>query len=318
MSLPPLQAIRVFEAAARHLSFTAAAEELGVTQAAVSHQVKLLEGRLGAPLFLRLPRGIRLTELGERLARPTRDAFALLTDAFAEGDTSVNTLTIATFSSVGANWLAQRIGRYQAEHPELAIRLQTGDRMTDFAREEVDVAIRHGRGSWPGQTAVKLFDMVFAPMMSPARAAEWGPFHDPAQIVPLPWLDNTDPIWTTWLTKSGVVMDEETCDTPARPTLGSQIHEARAAMAGEGIAMLTPRFFRFELGTGALVQPFPRAFGTGTACWLVYPEARRNRPAIRRLRQFLLAEAAGEADPDTETDTAPDTAAAPAEAARAR
>lgn len=294
MSLPPLQSLRVFEAAARHLSFTAAADDLGVTQAAVSHQIKLLEARLGAPLFLRLPRGIQLTALGERLARPTRDAFSLLTDAFADADRTANTLTISTFASVGTNWLAQRIGRFQAENRNLSIRIETSDRRTDFSREDVDVAVRGGRGPWPGHTAIKLFDLVYSPMLSPARLAEWGPLTAPGQIVPLPWMDGTDPMWWLWLNQAGV--EGKDCECATRTSLGSQIHEARAAMAGEGIALLTPRFFRFELGTGALVQPFPMAFGDGSAAWLVYPEARRNRPVIRKLRQFLLAEAAADED----------------------
>lgn len=294
MSLPPLQAIRVFEAAARHLSFTAAADDLGVTQAAVSHQIKLLEQRLGAPLFLRLPRGIQLTALGERLARPTRDAFALLTDAFANADRDANSLTVSAFTSVATNWLSQRIGRFQIEQPGLSVRLESSNSKTDFDREDVDVAIRGGTGPWPGMISTKLFDMVYSPMLSPARMAEWGPFDSPEQIIELPWLDGTDPTWWVWFEQMGVRRDP--CEHPARGPLGSQIHEARAAMAGEGIALLTPRFFRFELATGALVQPFPQAFGLGAAAWLVYPEARRNRPAIRKLRQFLLAEAAADTD----------------------
>ncbi|AXC49304.1 LysR family transcriptional regulator [Paracoccus suum] len=290
MSLPPLPALRVFEAAARHLSFTAAAAELGITQAAVSHQIKLLEGILGAPLFLRQPRGIALTVLGARLARPTTLAFDQLRDAFAEEARLARTLTISTFSSVAANWLAQRIGRFQMAHPDLAVRLDTSDQVVDFARSEVDVAIRHGSGAWPGLVAVKLFEMVYSPMLSPQRLADWGPLERPEQIIPLPWLDNMDPAWHAWLTQAGV--DRGVCDTPPRPSLGSQVHEARAAMAGEGVALLSPRFFRFELATGLLVQPFEQVFGLGTDCWLVYPEARRNRPAIRQLRQFLLAEAA--------------------------
>lgn len=291
MSLPPLPAIRVFEAAARHLSFTAAAGELGITQAAVSHQIKLLEGRLGAPLFLRRPRGIELTELGARLSRPSMQAFDLLREAFAEETRLAHTLTISTFASVAANWLAQRIGRFQLAHPELAVRLDTSDRITDFAREEVDAAIRHGSGDWPGLMAVPLFPMNYAPMLSPARLVEWGPLDRPEQIVPLPWLDNKDPVWWAWLAQAGVA--GAPCDCGTRPPLGNQIHEARAAMAGEGVALLTPRFFRFELATGLLVQPFPMAV-EADICWLVYPEARRNRPAIRQLRQFLLAEAAAD------------------------
>ena len=291
MSLPPLPALRVFEAAARHLNFTLAASELGITQAAASYQMRVLEERLGAPLFLRRPKGLALTALGQRLSLPTREAFDLLRAAFAEDDAA--TLTISAYSSVGANWLAQRIGLFQLQQPGLAVRLETSDALTDFAREEVDVAIRHGRGDWPGTVAVRLFNMEYSPMLSPERAAEWGPLERAEQLVPLPWLDNTDPVWWVWLNAAGVAGPDHAC--PPRPALGSQVHEARAAMAGAGVAMLTPRFFRFELATGALVQPFPMVASTGAACWMVYPESRRNRPAIRRLRQFLLAEAEADA-----------------------
>ncbi|MRX51014.1 LysR family transcriptional regulator [Paracoccus sp. S-4012] len=294
MSLPPLAALRVFEAAARHLNFTVAAGELGMTQAAVSHQIRLLEGRLGAPLFLRRPRGLALTDLGARLASPTTEAFDRLREVWTDGDLASRRLVISTFVSVAANWLAQRIGRFQMAHPEQEVRLESTDHVVDFAREEVDVAIRHGRGDWPGLVAVKLFDMVFSPMLSPARLAEWGPLERPEQLVPLPWLDNGDFMWRTWLAAAGI--DGDGHHAPTLPPLGNQVHDARAAMAGEGVALLTPRFFRFELATGALVQPFPIVAGQGTACWLVYPSARRNRPAIRQLRQFLLAEAAADGD----------------------
>lgn len=293
-NLPPLAALRVFDAVARQLSFTNAARDLGMTQAGVSYQIRLLEERLGAPLFLRKPRGIELTALGARLARPTHDAFDTLRAAYAQRGES-ETLSISALPTLAGNWLSQRLGRFQMSHPGLAIRLETSDRLVDFAREDIDVAIRYGTGDWPGLTAHKLFEVDFSPMVAPALIARHGPLTDPAQIVPLPWLDPEDPSWGAWLAAAGV---NQPCQCAPRPalTLGTQLHEARAAMAGDGVALLTPRFFRAELATGALIQPFPIRATVGRAHWLVYPPARRNRPTIRAFRKFILAEAAADED----------------------
>lgn len=293
--LPPLAALRVFDSVARHMSFTAAARELGMTQAGVSHHIRLLEDRLGSPLFLRKPGGIELTSFGARVTGPTHEAFDLLRAAFGPAQERER-LAISTLATLAGNWLSQRLGRFQAENPGLAVRLETSDHLVDFAREDLDVAIRMGEGNWPGLTAHQLFPVDFTPMLSPELIRRRGPLTDPAQIVPLPWIDRDQPGWQIWLAAAGVVLS---CDDPARPalTLGTQIHEARAAMAGEGVALLTPRFFRFELATGALVQPFPITASDGKAYWLVYPPARRHRPAIQAFRRFLLAEVVADEGP---------------------
>lgn len=289
-NLPPLAALRVFESVARQLSFTAAARDLGMTQAGVSYQIRLLEERLGGPLFLRKPRGIELTALGARLAGPTREAFELLRTAYAP-QAHADSLSISTLPTLAGNWLSQRLGQFQTDNPTLSVRMEASDHLVDFAREDFDVAIRLGDGDWPGLTAQKLFTVDFTPMLSPSLIQRHGPLTDPAQILPLPWIDASEPSWNVWLAAAGV---SRTCSCPPRPgvLLGTQIHEARMAMAGNGVALLTPRFFRFELATGALVQPFPITATDGKAYWLVHPPARRNRPAIRAFRRFLLAEAA--------------------------
>ena len=291
MHLPPLAAIRAFESAARHLSFTKAADELGMTQAGVSYQIKLLEERLGQALFLRRPRALELTALGQRLSAPTTQAFDLLRNAYAEPSGRAATLSITTPVTLSGNWLAERLGRFQMDHPDLALRLDASDRMIDFARDDFDLAIRFGHGEWPGLTAHHLFDFEITPMLSP-RLLGGRSLSDPADLLGLPRIDSGDPHWALWLCKAGIT------DTPATaiptPDLGTQIHEARAAIAGQGVAVLTPRFFRYELATGSLIQPFPLTAGNGKSYWLVYPDARRNRPAIRAFRQFILAEAAAD------------------------
>lgn len=286
---PPLPALRVFEAAARHLSFTAAAAELGMTQAAVSYQIRVLEDRLGSALFLRKPRGVELTALGARLARPTHAAFAQLRDAWRP-DQRGDMLTISTLTTLAGSWLSQRLGIFQMANPNVAVRLDTSDTLVDFNRDDVDVAIRHGRGDWPGVTAHHLFDMTFAPMMSPTMAEG---VTTAEEVFALPWLDPSDPNWPIWLAAAGV--DHALCASRPGLILGTQTHEARAAIAGSGVALLTPRFFQVELATGALVQPVPTVASGGTAYWLVYPPARRNRPAIRAFRRFLTEQIAADA-----------------------
>ena len=292
-TLPPLAALRVFDAVARRLSFTAAAGDLGMTQAGVSYQVRLLEERLGGPLFLRKPKGIELTALGARLAQPTHQAFDTLRSAYAPAR-DAQTLSISTLPTLAGNWLAQRLGRFQIDNPGLAVRLEASEHVVDFAREDVEVAIRMGEGNWPGLTATRLFEVEFTPMLSPALAERFGPLTDPAQMLPVPWVSGPDPSWQMWLAAAGVSA-HCTSSPRAALVLNAQLHEARAAMAGEGAALLTPRFFRFELATGALVQPFAVTATNGKAYWLVYPPARRNRPAIRAFRKFILTEAAADA-----------------------
>ncbi|TGP24196.1 MULTISPECIES: LysR substrate-binding domain-containing protein [unclassified Mesorhizobium] len=289
--LPPLQAIRVFEAVARHLSFTRAAQELGMTQAAASYQIKLLEERIGAPLFLRRPKQIELTEPGRRLAPAVSEAFAILGQAYAAARGGADGLlcvtTVLTFAS---NWLAQHLGSFQLAHPALAVRLDTSSRLTDFAREDVDLAIRSGGGKWPGLQAHKLLDADFTPMLSPKLAASIGGVKQPADLLRLPILDPGDVWWTQWFEAAAVARH----DLASRPgsSMGAQAYEANAAMAGHGVAILTRALFKDELADGRLIQPFDLVGDDGHAYWLVYPTARRNVPKIRAFRDWILAEIA--------------------------
>ncbi|RWD68468.1 LysR substrate-binding domain-containing protein [Mesorhizobium sp.] len=289
--LPPLQAIRVFEAVARHLSFTKAAQELGMTQAAASYQIKLLEERIGAPLFLRRPKQIELTGPGQRLAPAVSEAFSILGQAYAAARGGADGLlcvtTVLTFAS---NWLAQHLGSFQIAHPALAVRLDTSSRLTDFAREDVDLAIRSGGGKWPGLEAHKLLDADFTPMLSPKLAASIGGVKEPADLLRLPILDPGDVWWTQWFEAAGVTGH----DLAKRPgsSMGAQAYEANAAMAGHGVAILTRALFKNEIADGRLIQPFDLVGDDGHAYWLVYPTARRNVPKIRAFRDWILAEIA--------------------------
>ncbi len=288
--LPPLAAIRVFEAAARHLSFTRAAEELGMTQAAVSYQIKVLEERVGAPLFLRRPREVVLTEAGQRLGPDINRAFDILRDAFVDfGEREHGTLTVNTMHTFASQWLAPRLGIFQLIHPETAVRLETTERLVDFAREEVDVVVRSGLGKWPGLAATKLLDVRFTPMLSPTLAASIGGIRHPADILKLPFLDPKDPWWVTWLNSNGLPLDILAHQT--MPSMNLQTLDAAAAMAGHGVSLLMPAYFQRELADGRLIQPFEQVIDEGTAYWLAYPEGRRNVPKIKAFRDWIIAEA---------------------------
>lgn len=289
--LPPLSAIRVFEAAARHASFTKAAAELGMTQAAVSYQIKVLEERIGSPLFLRRPRQVALTDVGQRLAPAVTDAFTQLREAYsAARGGAKGLLTVSTLLTFASNWLAQHLGSFHIAHPAIAVRLDTSNRLVDFSREEIDVAIRSGDGTWPGMAVHRLFHADFTPMLSPKLAAMIGGVETPADLLRLPILDPGDPWWQEWFAAAGTPAAE----LASRPgtSMGAQAYEASAAMAGHGVAIVTRALFSAELAEGRLIQPFDIVGNDGNSYWLVYPESRRNLPKIRAFRDWLLTEVA--------------------------
>lgn len=289
--LPPLAAIRVFEAVARHLSFTKAAAELGMTQAAASYQIKLLEERVGSPLFLRKPKQIVLTEAGQRLAPAVSEAFALLSGAYAAARGGADgVLCVSTLLTFASNWLARHLGSFQVAHPSLAVRLDTSNRLVDLAREDIDIAIRSGGGTWPGVEVHRLFNADFTPVLSPELAASIGGVREPADLLRLPILDPGDIWWRDWFTAAGLPVEE----LARRPntSMGAQAYEANAAIAGQGVAIVTRALFKAELADGRLIQPFDLVGDDGHAYWLVYPTARRNVPKIRAFRDWILAEIA--------------------------
>lgn len=289
LQLPPLTAVRVFEAAARHSSFTKAAAELGMTQAAVSYQIKLLEERVGAPLFLRKPRQVVLTEAGRRLAPAVTDAFNILSEAYAATRSgSRGTLSISTVLTFASNWLARHIGSFQMQYPEIAVRLDTSSRMVDFAREEVDVGIRSGDGNWPGLGKHLLFRAEYTPMLTPRLAESVGGIKEPADLFKMRILDPGDIWWRRWFELANV--SSHSLDGRPDASMGSQAYEASAAMAGQGVAILTRAFFTTELAEGRLIQPFELTRHDGHGYYLVYPESRRNVPKIKAFREWILAE----------------------------
>lgn len=288
-NLPPLTAVRAFEAAARHQSFTKAAEELGMTQAAVSYQVKVLEDRLGKPLFLRMPKKVELSETGRRLAPAVAAAFQGLHAAFAElKDTDDAVLSITAVHTFATNWLVPRFGAFQQLHPEIAVRMDLSSRTVDFTREEFDLGIRGGRGKWPGLQVHQLFPIAFTPLCSPDFLARHGPWKTPVDMLRAPRLDTHDVWWRLWCEAVGVT--EIPPATPSNVSLDVQSLLGTAAIAGQGLAILMPAFFSADIAAGRLVQPFPLMATDDTAYWLVYPEARKNVRKIRAFRDWILGE----------------------------
>ena len=287
--LPPLSAIRVFEAAARHLNFTAAAAELGMTQAAVSYQVKLLEEKLGVALFRRDGRGVRLTPAGERAAPQVARGFDALDAAFARlRSENESMMTVSTTQTFANTWLAWKLGGFQMNNPNMAVRLIATDTITDFAKDEVDVAIRAGRGPWPGLERHLLFQVYFTPMCSPDFLARHGGKIEPKDLLNLPMISPHDPWWPHWLREAGVEVNEDEIRPGVR--LDVQAHEGHAAMAGQGVAMLTPFLWRNDMAEGRLVRLSDQLSMRGFGYWLVYPEERRSVPKIKRFREWLLQE----------------------------
>lgn len=289
--MPPLAAVRVFEAAARHENFTAAAAELGMTQAAVSYQVKLLEERIGVALFRREKRRAILSETGRRIAPQLTRAFDAIDSAFASvraEDESL--LTVSTSNTFANTWLAWRLGAFQLAHPDMAVRLLTSDMVVDFAAEDADCAIRSGMGDWEGLSSDLLLTIDFTPMCSPGFLARHGGRVAPADLLRLPLISPQDVWWAAWLREAGVTAPEGAIRPGVR--MDSQAHEGNAAMAGQGVAMLTPFFWRNDLAEGRLVRLFDQVSTRGYGYWFVSPEHRRSVPKIKRFREWLLAEIA--------------------------
>lgn len=291
--LPPLTATRTFDSVARLGSFTRAAEELGTTQAAVSYQIKLLEERAGTPLLSRRPRQVTTTEVGAQFAAKVAEAFSLLEDGWAKTRGGAEgVLVISTIPTFGFGWLAQRVGAFQMEHPKLALRLETSTRFCDFASHDFDVEIRGGDGNWPGVRADLLFRAEFTPMLNPALLAPNGAIEAPIDLLRLPLIDAHDPWWRVWFDDMGVVW-QVPADLP-ETRMRSQAYEAVSAIAGQGVALLTPRFYQKELANGTLVQPFDHLGWDGFGYWLVYPEGRLRLAKVRAFRKWLLEQTSGQ------------------------
>lgn len=251
-----------------------------MTQAAVSYQIKVLEERVGSPLFTRRARGVSLTAEGARLAARSGEALEILREAFAEARRdSAEVLTISALATFATRILAPRLGAFQIAHPGIGTRVdlfhgEEGDR----AAPDADVTICFGGRDQPGYCAERLMAFTFAPMISPAFIARHGPVTTPRDLLHKPRIDADHPKWVEWFTAAGVALPE------ARPRgagrVRTQILEAEGVIAGQGACLLTPVYFRDLLKRCELIQPFETTVtGLGRTLVMLYPERRRNAPA---------------------------------------
>lgn len=293
--MPSLNALKAFEAAARHESFTRAAEELFVTQGAVSHQVKALEAELGFKLFNRERQRLVITEAGREYLNVVRDAFdriALGTARLTQRQSS-GVLTVSTSPDFAAKWLVHRLGRFSEMHPGIDLRVSATMHHVDFAREDVDMAVRHGVGeaSWQGLHGVRLATETLFAVMSPNQLTKRTRKFAAADVLDLPLLHLDDHRgWKRWLDAAGV--------KPPKTLQGIVLNRASmiidAAINGQGIGLARSTLAAWDLINRRLVAPFPVSLPLSTAYWIVTPQATADLPKIATFRDWLLAEAAAD------------------------
>jgi LysR family glycine cleavage system transcriptional activator len=291
--LPPLNALKAFEAAARSESFTRAAQELNVTQGAVSHQVKALEATLGIKLFNRERQQLVMTEAGRDYLAVVRDAL----DRIAAGTErlmqrqSAGVLTVSTSPDFAAKWLVYRLGRFAESHPEIDLRVSAAAHQVDFAREDVDVAVRHGDGKWPGLDVVHLCSERLFPVCSPKLVAGRNRITTASDLLKFPLLRLDDwKTWTKWFAAAGVA-----APVARGPVLNRASMLIDAAVDGQGIALARTALAAWDLINGRLVRPIDVSLKMSNTYWIVCPKATSSVPKIATFRKWLLAEAAEDA-----------------------
>ncbi len=290
--LPPLNALRAFEVAARSENFTRAAEELGVSQVAVSQQVKTLEAVLGLKLFTRDGKRLVITSAGKQYLAVVRDALdriAVGTDRLLQ-DRPSSVFTISTSPDFGAKWLVHRLGRFATAHPKIDLRVSTTNKQVDLIAEQVDLAIRHGDGHWAGLDAVVLSAERLMPVCSPKLLSGRNRIAQASDLLELPLLRLDG--WTTW----SKWFEAVGISASARP--GPVLNQASmlidAAIDGQGVALARTTLAALDLLHGRLVVPIDVALPLENTYWIVYPKLASGASKVVPFRDWLLAEAAAD------------------------
>ena len=280
-SLPPLNGLRAFEAAARHMSFTDAADELSVTQAAISHQVRGLEQRLGLKLFVRRNRSLLLSEAGQAY-----DQLNEATEKLLQKDRGGH-LTVTTTASFAMKWLVPRLGGFQRANPEIDVRISTGTGLIDFSREDVDIGIRYGRGQWPGLIADRLVGEDVTPVCAPSLLKGPTPLKKPADLkrFTLLHIGSFPDDWQVWLTAAGV----KGVDASRGVSFDFPLAAYQAAMDGLGVALGRQPLVEPDLKAGRLVMPFDFKRSSEFAYYLVYPPEAIRRRKIKAFRDWVVS-----------------------------
>lgn len=288
----PLTALRVFEAAARHESFLRAAEELAITPGAVSRQVKALETELAVRLFERFNRAVRLTETGRSLAAGVGRGIALMEEAVQEVRAPRQAvLAVTAMHSFAARWLVPRLHNFNARHPDIQVLVAASDTATDLVRDPYDVAIRFGRGPYPGFAAKKLISLFMFPVCSP-RLLEETPLDHPrdlakVQLLADVYLAQGEPQWPDWLALAGA----PGVDWRRGQQFSNVYLAIEAALAGRGVAFAEAALVQDELATGRLVKPFDIELMSPYSQWILTLPEKADRPDIRRFCNWLIAQA---------------------------
>lgn len=287
--LPPLNTLPSFEAAARHLSFSKAADELHVTHGAVSRAIRNLEKHLGIQLFTRSVRAVRLTPMGASFAADVRqilDQLAAATLATTGQQSSV--LNVSTLDTFASKWLVPRLFKFRRENPGIDVRLSTSERLADFVSDGIDIAIRYGRGRYPGVTSDLLMKEDVFPVCSPTLLQGPDPLHTPADLKHHTLIhDNFHVDWAMWLRMAGI----GDIDAHKGPSFYSSEHVLQAAVQGEGVALGRSALVADDLATGRLVRPFALSLPAELAYYIVYPPAALKRSKVRVFRDWMLVEA---------------------------
>jgi len=291
--LPPLTALRAFDAAARHMSFARAAEELHVTPAALSFQIKSLEDHLGTQVFRRLNRAVELTDAGRALAPGVADGFQTLAAAWRATERTMDhqTLTVTAGPAFTAKWLAPRLYEFAQAHPEVELRFSASLRRMDFARDAIDVAIRFGLGPDTGLFSVPLAEEWVCPVMTPAMAER---FPTPETLIDAPLIFD-DSIsflypkadWETWFRAMGIA-----CAPTHGPRFSQADHALDAALAGVGVVLGRRALVVKDLDDGRLVAPFPIALDTGARFRFLCSDGAHTRPQVAAFLNWIIAEIA--------------------------
>ncbi|ODR92957.1 transcriptional regulator GcvA [Sinorhizobium alkalisoli] len=289
-TMPPLQALRAFEAVGRLSSFRRAGEELLITQSAVSHHIKQLEDMLGVRLFIRRAKSIELTPEGATYLARTNEAFAIITSATYQmrRQAGRRRVRVSVLPSFAANWLVSRLSRFMREYPDIEVELEPTLRLTDFAADEVDLAIRFGAGRWQGVRAERLMNEELSPVLSPDIFGDGSRFADPADLLSETLLDSMNPFeWELWLDEAGLDHRQ------ARVLQLTDYNIAlQAALNGQGVAIGRLLLVGDHIAAGRLLRPFPLIVRSeNTAYWLVIPENGRLSAAAEVFALWLKGEA---------------------------
>ena len=280
-ALPPLNALRAFEASARYLNFRLAAEELGVTQGAVAQQVRGLEARLGQSLFDRLPRGLRLTEAGRRFQSPLRRAFRLIEEA-VDDLSGQRQVTISVTPSFASKWLVPRLSDFMEKHSDVAVQVDARERLADFQTDGVDLAVRQCRSpAGAGLTATPLFSSAFVVVCRPALGAK---VSTPADLMNHVLLSDTHGLWPLFLESVGVE------GRPKTMSFSQTSLAIDAAVTGQGIALAHATLVAAELDSGQLVQPLPDVLVDDLSFAIVAPTRPRQSELVALMRDWLLSQ----------------------------